>query len=125
MTDKYASESLGALRIVTALLFIQHGTAKLFAVPIRLPGGRVPIESLMGFAGVLEAAGGFLVLIGLLSRHVSLLLAAEMVVAYFMAHAVKGPIPIANGGELAIMFCFAFMAIAGMGPGAWAVDGNR
>lgn len=125
MNDRYASESLGALRIMTSALFIAHGTSKLFAWPMRMPGGKAEIATLMGAAGVLELLGGLLVLVGLMSRPVALILAGEMAVAYFMAHAVKGFWPIMNGGELAIMFCFAFLAIAGMGPGAWAFDSKR
>jgi putative oxidoreductase len=121
----YSAESLGALRIMTAALMIVHGTTKLFAWPFPGPGGRVQIASLMGAAGVLEAVGGLLVLIGLLSRPVAFVLAGEMAVAYFMAHATDGFWPIRNGGELAIMFCFALLAIAGNGPGAWALDGRR
>jgi len=125
MTDRYASESLGALRIMTAALFIVHGTTKLLAWPFRPIGGKVEIASLLGAAGALEMIGGLLVLLGLMSRPVALVLAGEMAVAYFMSHATQGFWPMRNGGELAIMFCFSFLAIAGMGPGAWALDGKR
>lgn len=125
MTDKYSAEAQGALRIVTCLLFIVHGTTKLFAFPKPLPGGVPHLGSLLGVAGCLEIAGGSLVLIGLVSRPVALVLAGEMAVAYFMAHAVKGFWPILNGGELAIMFCFAFLSISLNGPGAWALDARR
>lgn len=121
----YSAESLGGLRIMTAALMIVHGTTKLFSWPFPGPGGRVQIASLMGAAGVLEAVGGLLLLIGLLSRPVAFVLAGEMAVAYFMSHAVNGFWPIRNGGELAIMFCFALLAIAGNGPGAWSLDGRK
>lgn len=125
MTDRYALESLGALRIMTAALFIVHGTTKLFAWPFRPVSGKVEIATLMGAAGALEFIGGLLVLLGLMSRPIALILAGEMAVAYFMSHATKAFLPMLNGGELAIMFCFSFLAIAGMGPGAWALDNKR
>lgn len=125
MTDRYQSESLAVLRIATAALFLLHGTSKLFAFPIAFTGGRVRIESLMGIAGCLELGGGLLVLAGLMTRPVALVLAGEMAIAYFMTHATRAPWPIANGGELAIMFCVAFLCIAGNGPGAWALDAKR
>lgn len=125
MTDRYQSESLAVLRIATAAMFLLHGTSKLFAFPIAFVGGRVRLESLMGVAGCLELGGGLLVLVGLMSRPVALLLAGEMAIAYFTAHATRGAWPIANGGELAIIFCAAFLCIAGNGPGAWALDTKR
>lgn len=125
MTDRYQSESLAALRIAAAALFLLHGSSKLFGFPVHFPGGRVAVQSLMGVAGCLELGGGLLVLVGLMTRPVALVLAGEMVVAYFMAHATKGVWPMANGGELAIMFCVSFLCIAGNGPGAWALDGRR
>jgi len=121
----YSAESLGALRIMTSALMIVHGTTKLFSWPFPGPGGRAQIASLMGAAGVLEAVGGLVLLIGLLSRPVAFVLAGEMAIAYFMAHATNGFWPIRNGGELAIMFCFALLAIAGNGPGAWSLDGRK
>lgn len=124
-TPDYSAESLGTLRIMTAALMIVHGTTKLLAWPFPGAGGRVQIASLMGAAGILEAVGGLLLLIGLLSRPVAFVLAGEMAVAYFMSHATNGFWPIRNGGELAIMFCFALLAIAGNGPGAWALDGRK
>lgn len=124
-TPDYSAESLGALRIMTAALLIVHGTTKLFSWPFPAPGGRVQIASLMGAAGVLESVGGLMLLMGLASRPVAFLLAGEMAAAYFMSHATNGFWPIRNGGELAIMFCFALLTIAGNGPGAWSVDSRK
>ncbi len=121
----YSAESLGTLRIMTSALLIIHGTTKLFSWPFPSATGRVQVASLLGAAGILEAVGGLLLLIGLASRPVSFVLAGQMAVAYFMAHAVNGFWPIRNGGELAIMFCFALLAICANGPGAWAVDSKR
>lgn len=113
---------LSILRIVAALLFIPHGSQKLFAFPA--PSGKASVEffSLMGVAGVLEVFGGILVLIGLFTRPVAFLLSGFMAVAYFMAHAPRGFWPILNGGELAILYCFVFLYIAVAGGGFWSVD---
>ena len=122
MTDRYAAEAQGALRIMTGALLLVHGTTKLLAWPFAPPGGRVEIASLLGAAGVIEAVGGLLLIIGLLSRPAALILAGEMAAAYFMEHATRGFWPMRNGGELAIMFCFSCLAVAGRGPGAWTLD---
>jgi len=104
------------LRIGTGLLFMEHGLMKLFGWFDA--HGPVPLFSMMGFAGALELLGGLLVVIGLLVRPVSLLLAIEMLVAYGMAHAPRGLWPIQNQGELALLYLliFAYLATAGAGP---------
>jgi putative oxidoreductase len=79
----------------------------------------------MGMAGVLECFGGLLILLGLFTRPVALLLAGEMAVAYFMAHAPKGFWPILNRGELAALYCFVFLYLAAAGGGAWSADRQR
>jgi putative oxidoreductase len=122
--DRWAPQALAALRIVAALLFMAHGTAKLFGFPatdMPMP----PVGSLLWIGGVLEAVGGLLLMIGLFSRPVAFVLAGEMAVAYFMFHAPQGLYPAANGGDAAILFCFVFLLIAAAGPGAWSVDGRR
>src|SRR5205814_8675840 len=83
---------LGILRIVAALLFLEHGTAKLFGFP-PFPMGEVQLFSLLGLAGILEFVGGMLLLIGLFTRPIALVLAGEMAVGYFMAHAPRGFFP--------------------------------
>jgi putative oxidoreductase len=118
----WAPRMLSVLRIVTALLFMQHGTAKLFGVPHQANFDNLQLMSLMGLQGVLEAFGGLLLAIGLLSRPVAFLLSGNMAVAYFMAHAPKGPWPILNGGDLAILFCFVFLYLWAAGPGPWSED---
>jgi putative oxidoreductase len=123
LNGKYADEAHGLFRIFTAGMFALHGSMKLFGFP--KPGGRVQLESLLGVAGVLELAGGLLVMFGLLTRPVALLLCGEMAVAYFMEHATGGFWPVRNGGELAVLYCFAFLHISQNGPGAWAVDSKR
>ena len=126
-TAAYTSRALALLRIVSAFLFVQHGTAKLFGAPHVAMFDGLQIGSLMGVAGLLELLGGALLLIGLFSRPVAFVLSGFMAVAYFMAHASKGNVlvPILNQGELAILFCFVFLYIATAGGGAWSADSLR
>jgi putative oxidoreductase len=112
------------LRIVTALLFMQHGAQKLFSFPAP-PQAAHPLFSLFGVAGILEFFGGLLLLIGLFSRPVAFLLSGLMAVAYFMAHAPQGFWPILNRGELAVMYCFVFLYLFVAGGGSWSVDDLR
>jgi len=113
---------LSVLRIVTALLFMTHGTAKLFQMPHQAMFDNLQIMSLMGLQGVLEAGGGLLLLVGLFSRPVAFVLSGDMAVAYFMAHAPKSALPILNGGDLAVLFCFVFLYLSVAGPGPWSID---
>lgn len=115
---------LAILRIITALLFIEHGTSKLFGFP-PFPYGEVQLFSIYGLAAVIEFVGGILVLIGLFTRPVAFILSGEMAIAYFMEHAPQGFFPANNGGEAAILFCFVFLYLSAAGPGAWSVDEAR
>ena len=126
-TVAYTPRALAVLRIVTAFLFIQHGTAKFFGAPHVAMFDGLQVVSLMGLAGALELVGGALLLIGLFTRPVAFVLSGFMAVAYFMAHASRGFVlmPILNQGELAIMFCFVFLFISVAGGGAWSVDAAR
>ncbi|MBN9986753.1 DoxX family protein [Rhizobium laguerreae] len=119
----YQPYGLAALRIITALLFIEHGTMKLFAFPVAQMEGSLP--PLMLFAALLEFVGGILILVGLLTRPVAFLLAGEMAVAYFMAHAPSSFFPAVNQGDAAILFCFVFLYLVFSGPGAFAVDNRK
>jgi putative oxidoreductase len=121
--SNWSPQLLGILRIVAALLFIEHGTSKLFGFP-PFPMGEVQLFSLLGLAGILEFVGGALLLIGLFTHPVALILAGEMAVGYFMAHAPRGFFPANNGGDAAILFCFLFLYLSAAGPGAWSVDGT-
>ena len=113
---------LALLRIVTALLFMEHGAQKLLGFPpLGHPGPG--LFTLLWFAGVLELFGGFLVLIGWFTRPVAFLLSGEMAVAYWMVHAPKSIFPALNGGDAAILFCFLFLYLAAAGPGGFSVDG--
>ncbi|MBX4861003.1 DoxX family protein [Rhizobium sophorae] len=119
----YRPYGLAALRIMTALLFIEHGTMKLFGFPASQMSGSLP--PLMLFAALLELIGGILLLVGLLTRPVAFLLAGEMAVAYFMAHAPSSFFPAVNQGDAAILFCFVFLYLVFSGPGAFAVDNRK
>jgi putative oxidoreductase len=125
--DVWTQRALALLRIVAGFLFLQHGTAKLFGHPADPALAAIPLASLPGIAGVLEAAGGALVLVGLFTRPVAFVLSGEMAVAYFIAHAPRGHVltPLLNHGELAVLFCFVFLFIAAAGAGPWSVDAAR
>jgi putative oxidoreductase len=112
------------LRVVAALLFMQHGAQKLLGVlgGVDGSGATVPLLSLLGLAGVLELFGGALILVGLLVRPVALLLAGEMVAAYIMAHLPRGGFPVQNQGELALVYAALFVFLLGNGAGGWSLD---
>jgi putative oxidoreductase len=123
----WAPRALAVLRIVTAYLFIQHGTAKFFGVPNQAMFDNLQLFSLTGVAGALEVVGGLLLLVGLFTRPAAFVLSGFMAVAYFMAHASQGHVlaPMLNQGELAVLYCFVFLYFVFSGPGAWSVDGLR
>ena len=123
--DRYTPYVLALVRIVTALIFIEHGTQKLLGWPVAPPSGLPPAFSLSWVGGVLEAVGGLFILIGLFTRPVAFVLSGEMAVAYWMFHAPRNFFPIANGGDAAILYCFVFLLLVFTGPGAWSIDGAR
>lgn len=120
-----AEIAMALLRIVTALLFIEHGTVKLFHFPAAMPGMEGPLPPLMLAAAVLELVGGTLIALGLFVRPVAFLLSGEMAVAYFMAHFPQGFWPALNQGELAILYCFIFLFFAAAGAGPLSLDRRR
>ena len=113
---------LGVLRIVTALLFLQHGLAKLFHFPHVAMFDEMELLSLGGLAGVIELVGGILLLVGLFVRPAAFIMSGEMAVAYFMVHAPQNFFPILNQGELAVLYCFVFLYLFVAGGGAWSLD---
>ena len=125
--QSYTPYGLAALRIVTAYLFIQHGTAKLFGFPHQAMFDDLQLFSLMGLAGVIEVVGGALLAVGLFTRSTAFVLSGMMAVAYFMAHATQGNMlaPMLNGGELAALYSFVFLLFVFSGPGAWSIDGRK
>ena len=124
-TGRLLPYALAALRIMSALLLLQHGLQKYFGFPAPFPMGEVTLLSLTGLAGLLELVGGSLLLVGLFTRPAAFILSGEMAVAYFMAHAPRGFYPIVNQGELAVLFCIVFLYMTAAGPGALSVDGRR
>ncbi|MEG2031749.1 MAG: DoxX family protein [Janthinobacterium sp.] len=118
---------LGLLRIIVGFLYIQHGTAKLFGAPHVAMFDGLQLFSLMGAAGVLELAGGALLLLGLFTRPTAFVLSGLAAFAYFIGHATKGFVlaPSLNQGEAAVLFAFVFLYIAAAGAGPWSVDARR
>ncbi len=122
--DRYSPYMLAVLRIVTALIFMEHGTQKLLGFPAG-SNPQPPLFSLYGFAGMLELVGGVLILLGLFTRPVAFILSGEMAFAYFMGHAPQGFFPVNNGGDASILYCFVFLYFVFSGPGAWSLDRAR
>jgi putative oxidoreductase len=123
----WAPYLLSILRIIVGFLFMQVGTAKLFAFPgaIMPNGGTAPVLSLIGIAGILETFGGLLLLLGLFTRPVAFVVSGEMAVAYFYGHAPHGFWPILNHGVDAVFYCFLFLYLSAAGPGPWSLDALR
>lgn len=121
----WAPRLLSVLRIMSGLLFLQHGTAKYLKIPALPMFAKVEPLSLSGVAGMLELAGGVLLILGLFTRCAAFVLSGLMAFAYFLAHAPRGFFPIANAGELAVLYCFVFLYIAAAGPGPWSLDAAR
>ena len=121
LLSAWSPRLLSVLRIVTAFLFIAHGTQKLFGFPVPRSS---PLElwSMIGVAGVLETAGGALLLVGLLTRPVAFVMSGLMAFAYFIAHAPQDFWPLVNRGELAALYCFVFLYFAAAGGGPWSID---
>ena len=112
----------GLARIVFGLAFAQHGLQKIFGA---LGGRAQPLASLLGVAGILELGGGLLISVGLWTPLVAFVLAGEMAVAYFTQHVPRGLFPIQNGGELAVLYCFAFLYLSARGGCALSLDSLR
>ncbi len=110
--------ALSILRIVAALLFLEHGLSKVFGFPVAGP----PLNGLLIVAAFLETVGAVLLLVGAYTRLVAFLLSGEMAVAYFMAHEPRSFFPLANGGEAAILFCFIFLYFVFAGGGPLSLD---
>jgi putative oxidoreductase len=116
----YSSYIYAILRVIVGLSFALHGTQKVFGIP----GNKtpIPIASLLGVGGLLEAICGLLIALGLWASYAAFIASGEMAVAYFVVHASKGLLPIVNGGEVAVLYCFLFLYIAAYGSGIWSVD---
>ncbi len=123
--DDYQEHGYALMRIVAGYLFIWHGTQKFLDFPKEWPWGE--LSMLQTAAGGIEVIGGILILIGLFTRYAAFICSGEMAVAYWLAHAPQdNPLfPITNGGELAVMYTFVFLYIAGRGAGMWSIDSAR
>jgi putative oxidoreductase len=116
-----APEMLSVLRILTGLLFLEHGTGKLLGFPPGLPFIDQMPPTLLYFTGTMELIGGFLVTIGLFTRPAAFILSGFMAFGYFMVHFPQSFFPAKNYGEAAVLFCFVFLYLAAVGSGPWAV----
>ncbi len=126
--SKYQPYLLSILRIVAGLLFLEHGMQKVFHFPPMPPQmmGQMPpsVVTLILIAGLIELVGGALVTLGLFARIAAFICSGEMAFAYWLGHVGRSHslFPAVNGGDAAILFCFAFLYIAAAGPGPWAVS---
>jgi putative oxidoreductase len=123
--ERYAPYALAALRIAAALIFIEHGTQKLFGFPAPPEGGLPAAGSLFWVGAWIELVGGALLALGLFTRPVAFIISGQMAVAYWMVHAPANPYPVLNGGDAAILYTFVFLLFVFTGPGAFSLDGVR
>ena len=123
----YSPHLYAVMRIIVGLLFACHGAQKLLGAMggVDRQGASVPLFSLLGFAGIVELAGGLLIAVGLWAGYAAFVASGEMAAAYFTAHAPRGFWPIQNTGELATLYCFVFLYIASRGAGVWSIDRAR
>ncbi len=122
--DKWSPHALAALRIMTALLMLQHATMKFFAfpAPMPMPG---PLPGIIIAAGAIELVTGTLIVLGLFTRPAAFLASGTMAVAYWIGHAPQNFFPVNNGGDAAILYCFLFLYLVFAGPGPWSIDAKR
>ena len=116
---RFSPQFYALMRIAAGLLFACHGAQKLFGL---FGGQHVPLASMFGVAGIIEFFGGLMIAIGFLTGTAAFIASGEMAYAFFTAHLPRGPVPIRNGGELAVLYCFVFLYIASRGVGIWGVD---
>ncbi len=119
----WAPRMLSVLRIVTGLIFLEHGTQKF----LRFPGGEgagsgLALDDPSSYAGIVELVAGLLVALGLFTRPAAFLASGTMAVAYWIGHAPQNPFPVNNGGDAAILYCFVFLYLVFAGPGPWSLD---
>ena len=111
---------MSVLRIVAALIMLEHGTQKMFGYPPII--NVVPHSILSEIAGWIEVFGGVPLILGLFSRPIAFIFAGEMAIAYFLRHNPRGVFPVNNGGDLAVLLCFVFLFLAASGPGPLSLD---
>jgi putative oxidoreductase len=115
---RYQGEAYALMRIVVGLLFLCHGTQKLIGFPASPPPIPPPVIWVAGAIGLLIA-------LGLFTRWAAVLCSGEMAAAYWLVHGLHSPFPMVNGGELAVLYCFVFLAVAAHGSGIWSLDRRR
>ena len=120
--ELWSPRVLSVLRIVTALLFMEHGLMKLFHFPAPQPGAPDPLPPLLLAAACIEVVGGAMIALGFFTRLAAFICSGEMAVAYFMGHASQGLWPALNQGDAAILFCFVFFYLVFAGAGPWSLD---
>lgn len=120
----WAPRLLSLLRIVSGLIFMEHGTQKLLRFPAGDYAG-IPFNSMPAYAGAVELVAGLLIAIGLFTRPAAFLASGTMAVAYWYAHAPQNFFPVNNGGDAAILYCFVFLYFVAAGPGPWSIDAAR
>ncbi len=122
--SKHSDKALGLLRIVSGLIFLEHGTQKFLSFPAGdAAGAGLAFANPGAYAGVVELIAGALIALGLFTRPAAFIASGTMAVAYWMAHAPQNPFPVNNGGDAAILYCFVFLLFVFTGPGAWSLDG--
>jgi len=118
---RWKPELLALMRIAFGITFMEHGTQKLFGFPVP-PPGRLALPLLL-FTGILETAGSVLITLGIFTRITAFVLSGEMAVGYWWMHVPNSIFPIANGGEVMVLYCFAFLYFAAAGGGKWTIGG--
>ena len=117
--SRYTNQIYALMRIVIGILFISHGIQKADA----MVSGMMPADNfLLVLASIIETLCGFMVIIGWKTDWAAFIASGEMAVAYFKGHAPRGFLPVNNGGELAVIYCFIFLLIAANGAGTWSLD---
>ena len=116
---RFTEPAYAFLRIVAGLMFAMHGAQKLLGM---FGGQQMPMMTQPWFAGVIEVIAGIMIAVGLFTSIAAFIASGEMAFAYFIAHAPKSWNPLANGGELAVLYCFLFLYIATRGGGRWSVE---
>ena len=119
----WAPRVLSLLRIMSGLLYLEHGTQKMLNFPIPGPGAEGgPLPPMVMASGILELVLGVLIALGLFTRPAAFIASGHMAAAYFIAHAAQGPWPAGNGGDAAILYCFVFLYLVFAGAGPWSLD---
>jgi len=123
---EWAPHMLSVLRILTGLVFLEHGTQKFLSFPAgQMAGGGLALDTPASYAGIVEFVAGLLITLGLFTRPAAFVASGTMAVAYWMAHAPQNAFPVNNGGDAAILYCFVFLYFVFSGPGPWSLDARR